>query len=184
LNGQNKYHQECIASCQNSSSEKCCQFDNCNEVILPSVVSTCLVGGNLKLSDVVTINKPVSIQSCRSPRNQYCMSQKGTSSLAAIDMNSCSDTCVPVNTPELVVKCCQRDNCNTPITQNLLTCIKQSSIDDFTPAPVTCNFNHFLIQHFCIFIYDSHLQSPNGRTFLSHLSFFVASTVQDRANER
>ena len=70
LNGQNKYFQECATSCENSTFVKCCQSDNCNELNLPSIVSTCFVGGTLKVSEVVTVNKPVVISKCQSPRNK------------------------------------------------------------------------------------------------------------------
>ncbi len=67
------------------------------------------------------------------------MSQKSLSSLASIDMQSCTDSCIPVNSKELVVKCCQTSNCNTPVNENVLSCIKSSRLDDFTPASVPCN---------------------------------------------
>ena len=71
--------------------------------------------------------------------NQWCMSQKTSSSITNIDMQSCTDSCIPVDTQEMVVKCCQTSNCNTPFNQNVLSCIKSSRLDDFTPATVTCN---------------------------------------------
>ena len=138
LSGQNRYLQECASLCENSSSISCCQTDNCNNLTLKTIVSSCLQGGNWQ-SEVFSINKPVNIKNCESPKNQWCMLQKVPSQLVSIDMFSCSDSCIPIDTPELIVKCCQKDNCNTPVQQSKLSCIKSSRLNDFTPASILCN---------------------------------------------
>ena len=46
----------------------CCNINNCNQVIVPDVVSSCLVGGH---GSAYPFKKPIS-QATMSPYNKYC----------------------------------------------------------------------------------------------------------------
>ena len=151
MGGQNRYIQECAPICKNSSDTQCCNgVDNCNNVNLTPIVKSCLAGGHM-WSDLITINKSLSIKNCESPKNQWCKTQKTSNSLITIDIHSCSDTCEPINTPEVTVTCCQNNsNCNLQSTQqSTLSCIASSRLADFTPASVRCNSE----QNFCYVLF-------------------------------
>ena len=136
FNGQNSYEQSCALSCK-STDFQCCQTDNCNNVTVKPVVSSCYVGGTVKFESGIVYNIPMNKTPCVSPKNQFCMvfnngtwlcfkfsilvsliyfitkTQKGKFTGVAMDAKVCADACFAVISDEFMITCCQRDNCNT-----------------------------------------------------------------------
>ena len=71
-----EYELSCEVSCTSSSSfdqiVECCQTDNCNEVKIPPIVTSCYRGQYVIMDGQEDVIIPVTKQTCISPQNQYC----------------------------------------------------------------------------------------------------------------
>ena len=76
------YTQMCAETCvpsdkkQDTFEVRCCQKNDCNQVIIRGMVKSCYVGGysSLLQPDGLGVEIPVTKKKCISPKNQFCIS--------------------------------------------------------------------------------------------------------------
>jgi hypothetical protein len=61
-------------------------MDNCNSIELKPMVTSCFVGGEYSSPYGLLYGQQVDQKLCESPKNQYCISQKGTTSNITINV--------------------------------------------------------------------------------------------------
>ncbi len=133
-NGQITYRQQCSYNCTTSmtlttttaslstlKTNYCCNTTNCNQITLPTVVSSCYSFGNYSNSatSVNTEAIPYGTVACVSPKNQYCIYSNGIDMVSGkyISIFGCADSC----TNSIYTICCNNsDDCNSPSKMNTL----------------------------------------------------------------
>ncbi len=143
--------QDCLKTCSQitlpNTNLTCCETNNCNNVSLTPKVSSCYVGGTGLFN---VSSREITKNNCVSPRNQFCVTNRGTLNNTTINAYYCSDTCFEGKDNDIVTSCCQNDNCNTP---EPLSCIKSPTYsNDFFPKSVTCSSD----QTYCLVIWKKY----------------------------